>query len=593
MKKKYLITTADETTWIFDQPVIFLGEWCRLYNRKHIWEAMDAVVAKPYGLGSLKKDTDYLIAKNLEKKLFPELCILLNNYHKAQHSQRFWSIVIGHWFRATIQMLLNRVNTIEQCFQIEDIKETLVHKSDYCCLASPDWTSALNLFNDDQWNNILYGRIISSLKHIKININYCEKNFGIFTYKKFKNINSNQNQSYKIKILRFSEKIYRKITNKFIKNDDAFIITSYLGKLDEIKLEIALGQFPQIWNRISPKIETLPNKKDRKNLTKMFTSKSKNYLENIVRQLIFELLPVYYLEAHKDLKKIIASLPWPNSPKFIFTSSNFYTDEIFKLWTATKVETGTNYYVGQHGNNYFTKKNLFPRIEEKTSDKFITWGWKNNLPKYVPAFIFKSSSRKNLRYNINGGLLLIETTQSLRLNTWDSNFEHNKYFNDQKKFVNHLFNEPRKKLTIRLGPLFKKRKYYEDYRWHDFNYKIKVDYGKVSLKKLIFKSRLVVHSYDSTGILETLSQNIPTLAFWQNDFDHLRNEVKPYYQLLVDVGILHLSSNSAADKVNEIWNDIDQWWKQKKIQKARISFCNIFAKNCDKPVQKMISIFNM
>ena len=118
MKKKYLITTADETTWIFDQPVIFLGEWCRLYNRKHIWKAMDAVVAKPYGLGSLKKDTDYLIAKNLEKKLFPELCILLNNYHKAQHSQRFWSIVIGHWFRATIKMLLNRVNTIEQCFQI-------------------------------------------------------------------------------------------------------------------------------------------------------------------------------------------------------------------------------------------------------------------------------------------------------------------------------------------------------------------------------------------------------------------------------------------------------------------------------------------
>ena len=71
MKKKYLITTADETTWIFDQPVIFLGEWCRLYNRKHIWEAMDAVVAKPYGLGSLKKDTDYLIAKNLEKNFSP------------------------------------------------------------------------------------------------------------------------------------------------------------------------------------------------------------------------------------------------------------------------------------------------------------------------------------------------------------------------------------------------------------------------------------------------------------------------------------------------------------------------------------------
>ena len=39
--KKYLITTADEATWKFDEKVVFLGEWCRLYNRKHIWKEMD------------------------------------------------------------------------------------------------------------------------------------------------------------------------------------------------------------------------------------------------------------------------------------------------------------------------------------------------------------------------------------------------------------------------------------------------------------------------------------------------------------------------------------------------------------------------
>jgi hypothetical protein len=35
---RYLITTADERTWRFDQPVIFSGEWCRLYERQHIWQ---------------------------------------------------------------------------------------------------------------------------------------------------------------------------------------------------------------------------------------------------------------------------------------------------------------------------------------------------------------------------------------------------------------------------------------------------------------------------------------------------------------------------------------------------------------------------
>ena len=27
-EKRFLITTALEETWVFDQPVVFLGEWC-------------------------------------------------------------------------------------------------------------------------------------------------------------------------------------------------------------------------------------------------------------------------------------------------------------------------------------------------------------------------------------------------------------------------------------------------------------------------------------------------------------------------------------------------------------------------------------
>ena len=81
-QKRYLITTEDEATWKFDQPVIFLGEWCRLYDCKHIWQNMDAKVAKPYGLDATNKDTDDLKIKALGEKLFPEFCKILNqNFH--------------------------------------------------------------------------------------------------------------------------------------------------------------------------------------------------------------------------------------------------------------------------------------------------------------------------------------------------------------------------------------------------------------------------------------------------------------------------------------------------------------------------------
>ena len=47
-EKRFLITTPDEATWKFDQPVIFLNEWCRLNNRKHVWNNLDAVVLETY-----------------------------------------------------------------------------------------------------------------------------------------------------------------------------------------------------------------------------------------------------------------------------------------------------------------------------------------------------------------------------------------------------------------------------------------------------------------------------------------------------------------------------------------------------------------
>ncbi len=591
-QKRFLITTADERTWNFDKPVIFLGEWCRLYNRKHVWKKMDSIVAKPYGLGQLNKDKDYNKANILEKKIFPQLCMLLNEYHGANHDERFWYMIIGHWFRSTINLLINRINTLEKCFEMERIDETTLYKSESCSLASPDWSSAFISFNNDQWNNVLNGRIISLLENVNISLNFLKEKNSFFIYQGFKYKELINELTIKRKIKRFFQKLYSRLSRRFIKDQDAFIINTYLPFKEEVKLELALGQWPQMWRRITPKIELKPDQILRKNLTQKFLTRAEDKNEKIIRKLLFELLPVYYLEAQKNLKKIIDQQPWPKLPEFIFTSNNFNTDEAFKLWAATKVEAGTKYYVGQHGGNYYTKKNLFQRIEERTSDKFLTWGWTNGQKKFVPTFIFKMAGQKKYNYNKNGRLLLIETTQSVRLNTWDTTIEHNKYFEDQKKFVSTLESTPKKKLIIRLNALFKDRRYYEDSRWYDFDKRITINTGNKPIRNMILNSRLVVHSYDSTGMLETLSQNIPTLAFWQNELDHLRERVKPLYQILIDAGILHLSAVSAANKINEVWNDVDSWWHLEQVQKARKKFCAKLIKECKTPVRTLISIIN-
>ena len=101
---------------------------------------------------------------------------------------------------------------------------------------------------------------------------------------------------------------------------------------------------------------------------------------------------------------------------------------------------------------------------------------------------------------------------------------------------------------------------------------------------------MVVHSYDSTGILETLSNNIPALAFWRNNLDHAHESAKPYYQLLVDAGIVHLTPESAAQKVNEVWDDVEGWWGQDKVQNTRKQFCDRYARVSQNPVRELKQI---
>ena len=587
-EKRYLITTADERTWEFDRPIIFLGEWCRLYERKDIWQSMDAIVASPYGLGLTKKDADYAEALALEEKLFPVLYKVLNQHHGLQHGERFWRIVLGHWLKRYVDVMLNRVKTIEQCFQANEISGTTVYTSDHYSLATQDSYSAIWAFSDDRWNNALIARILNFLGvencPIKV-ISGCELadfRCGVIM----------TTPTLKRTVLKWGRQQVGKLTRCLVRDDDAFIIDSCLPIKEEIKLILSLGQCPQFW--CSPTLE-VSDKHDRglrERLAKLFVTKSGNNLEDILFTMVFELLPVCYLEGFANLNKIVKQEPWPKSPKFIFTSNSFDTDEAFKLWTATKVELGSRYYIGQHGSCYGTDRYFKARVEEVTGDKFLTWGWTDGLPQHTSAFIFTVANRKAKHYNPQGGLLLIELHLNPPLLRWDGTSEFINYFEDQQNFINELEFTPKQNLIVRLHPAYRNLNWNEEARWQAFDPVLKIDTGGTPIRELIAQSRLVVHSYDSTGILETLSNNIPTLAFWQNGFDHLQDSAKPYYQLLVDAGIVHLTAESVAQKVNEVWGDVDGWWGQGDVQDAREKFCARYARQSENPVNELKQILS-
>ena len=559
---------------------------------------MDAAVSEPYGINLAKKDNDHLETIKLEEKFFPEICRILNQYHGTSHESRYWSIIIGPWYKKIIKVILNRHNTLEKCLLENEISGTTSFFDNGYNLATLNYLSSYEAFSDDLWNNVLTTRIMKLSEKLNFKIDYIDHNKNLDIYPGFYSSISKTTKLKNKNFLKLCFDLYSKISRKFIRDNDAFIINSYLPLKSEIKLELSLGQWPQIWKYQWSKfynwteIIKHPDKLLRKKLSEKFEIKSNTNIENILCSLLFELLPVCYLEGFMDLQKIVDKQPWPKSPKFIFTSSNFNADEVFKLWTANQINSGTKYYIGQHGSQYATFKYKIKMLEETTSDKFITWGWTNYLKQHNPAFILNIAGKKRKSYNPNGGLLLIETIIDVRFTTWDIHSEYIDYLNEQKNFVNNLDYLPKKNLTIRLHSGFKlmNKNLNEDHRLLDFDSSLKIDNGIKNIDNLISKSRLIVYSYDSTGVLENLSQNIPTLVFWNNVLEEMSENAKPYYQLLVDAGIVHMSAKSVTNKINEIWDDVDGWWQQRHVQDARKKFCDRYAKTSHNPISELKQI---
>lgn len=114
MKPLYLVTTADERTWPQEQPLLFLGEWCRLFDRKSEWEKRDSIVVPYHWDDRSRLYSDYQYIQKIYKVLLEELAEKLNEIHGVRHSLRYWRILIGPWLGYFVQMLFDRWAMIEK-----------------------------------------------------------------------------------------------------------------------------------------------------------------------------------------------------------------------------------------------------------------------------------------------------------------------------------------------------------------------------------------------------------------------------------------------------------------------------------------------
>lgn len=577
---RLLVPTALDINWKKDKPLVLLGSWCVNKKSEKVLEDCEYETLPPYGLESRQRENDHKYVRMLEEKLFPDFSAVLNSIHGTDFEARYWKILAGSWFRNTISLLFNRIKTLELAIsKYENLSIIGYAGTSSYNLATLDSTDATWASNDDLWNHFLTLEIIA-VSHIGIsiqpeNFKLISRNFSRAVPKvsNFKHISFRYGLSF--------------LSRFFSRKKDALIISTYMSLKAELLLHLALHQPPKwlISNGTHAEYTISPELRLKSN--QLFRRESEDTTERVIRDLIFKLIPVVYLEKYSDLKKYSMKRSFPAQPKFIFTSNSFEYDEEFKMFCAEKTLRKTPLIYGQHGNTYGTSKYYYPSIEEETCDKFLTWGWCLDERKHLPLFMLRNASLKIKRKNSPDKLLLIELYEDHRRNTWDSNFDYKLFLKTQIDFCENLREDLYSELQVRLSPHSTFFESGDKQFWNSYDPSIQLDEGISPIYSLFEDSKLVVHSYDSTGILETLSMNIPTLAFWRNGLNHLNDVAKNDYQILVNVGIIHFDPISAAKHLNLIWDDVDSWWESVEVQSARGEFCSKYAVNSRTPVRSL------
>lgn len=516
--------------------------------------------------------------EKVKRRLSPILADAMRRVHGVQFSNDYWDILLGPWLHTAVSNLYLRLENFHLSLQVGPITSMCLISSSRNNHVALDTSEYFGLIQNIEWKNARDWRIS---KHLGLDLSVIKRELPSNSLSPPLIGKSERSISQLLKSR------LQKATTLFNGYNPGFFLGTYMPPLTEFKVNLLLRQFPAAnrpinWqqslhfsNSHQPEIRG-------KFLADIRTAEIDRDDKFLLTE-IAEQIPAVFLEYYAEVR-LKSQMIFPKNVSFVFTSNSFHQDELFKFWIAEKKLSGTKYLVGQHGNNYGANTLTTPTNEELTCDFFFTWGWKVPEDKYLPSLVLKTAGL-NLTSKHDGGLLLLSTAVPNGHSAWDETIEYFDQLQQQHAFIDRLDESIKPSTTIRIPTLNSLIGDIMPNAWTKEPVNFPLDLGTEPYFRVRDKYRLAVFAYDSTGLLEGLASNVPTMAFWLDGLSHLNDFAKEKYQILVDAGIVFLNSSDCATKVNEVWDDVEGWWNSKRIQEARKLFCANFCEYSDTPAR--------
>lgn len=547
----YLITTTDRSRWPNSGHLVFIGTFClpdepdSLLDR-YTYEIADTSVSPEDKLRCFQ------VSLTSHTRLSSLLGVGLNDAHQLDRSDRHWKILTGTWLRLFVDLLVSRIFTITALrathpnLQLVAADESIIRRTPF---STADFHT---LTKFAEWNSLIYSDLwdfartqltSATLSHQRI-----------------------ESAKPELQLSKLS----------------GFVLSAtYLPRIQEVLLQLRLGAKPRRLQVIAPPEATVDSRARQQLL---LDDSDTNEMEQILIKFLRTYLPTSFLEGFTDLRKSTHLMRFPNNPKAIFTSNRHIYDDVFNVWVADVTENGSRLILGQHGGHYGISR--FPSFAERhecdIADTYLTWG-ASSCRNATPAIILTILGKRRPLRKGSKLVLITDHLWSQKRSQFIDIDQTSNYTNHINEVVNSLPLGICSQLIIRThhGQDETGRPIVDKSRVNKLG--ITVDDGTTAYSRLLRKSRIVVVAHNGTTFPETLSLGVPTLITWTSNWVEIRDEAKPIFAKLAEVGIFHEDPVSLAKHVSAIWDNVDAWWDSKEVVEARELFCSQYARSVPHP----------
>lgn len=558
----FLATTALDEFWDKEQELLYLGQWCRLYERRKDWEGLrGGMLASPWDEpGAIDRGVADISA--LHEALLSFLSGFLNADHGVRHGERYWRIVLGPWLLGYSTAIVDHCLHLDRAYAAHPGLETWIldPKDRATSHDTADYAAKLNtdLFQLQLYSDILEARGVAARA-----VRHPGPSAPPAPVRAKTVIRSALARAARAVI--GSERIFSDL---------------YASPRQTLALMRAASLAPLGDLVDSPRA---PVDAARRSRLAGFRADVRFAAE--AAALLPRHLPTLFLEGHDGFRSSVLGR-WPRLPRLLVTSVGWYSNETFKLLAAEATERGAELVLSQHGGGYGMVESITSEEHERRiADRYLTWGWTDRrypgaklLPLPSPKLLFEPRRPEGPARK----WLLVSTTLYRYPYTYyfanaTAAHRYADQIEDRARFLRALGEDARGSARVRLHAL--------DLGWghrarlvEEFP-RLAFDEDSAPWTNSPSRFDLVVIDHPQTPLLEGLARDTPVLLFWNPALWRMRPEALEALDGLRRAGILFDSAEDAARAIPGILADPASWWARPEARAARAAFRERYARS--------------